>query len=271
MQPTRKKGLLMDMLQTLAAEPLDPELNVPLYQQLKDRVLQLIATRAFDDTTPLPREQDIADALKLSRGTVRRCFQDLVDDKTIVRRRGKGTFVNFRRDAHTLGTAFNFTAEISALGKTPSSRVLSLRKKKSSGGISKRLSIPDGTEVWEIRRVRLADGKPMQYVTAFVPVALCPQIDEQSLESSLYTLIAAASGRMPARATEVYEAVNLNGAEARELDVPTGTAALRVLRTTFDQHMRPFEASVIILRGDRNRFMLTLDTGETSFSKVPSF
>ena len=44
-----------------------------------------------------------------------------------------------------------------------------------------------------------------------------------------------------------------------------------MLRTTFDQHMRPFEASVIILRGDRNRFMLTLDTGETSFSKVTSF
>lgn len=260
----------MDMLQALAAEPLDPQLDTPLYQQLKDRVLQLIATRVLDADTPLPREQDIADALGLSRGTVRRCFQDLADGKAIIRRRGKGTFVNYRIDEHTLGTAFNFTAEIAALGETPSSRVLGLRRQKASGEISRQLGIPDGTEVWKIRRVRLADGKPMQYVTAYVPVELCPQIDEQALGSSLYALIAAASGSMPARATELYEAVNLSEPEAVALEVPVGTAALRVLRTTFDQHMRPFETSVIILRGDRNRFSLTLNTNEISFSKVTS-
>ncbi|WP_321971652.1 GntR family transcriptional regulator [Paratractidigestivibacter sp.] len=260
----------MDMLQTLASEPLDPEGSAPLYQQLKDRVLQLIATRAFDDSTPLPREQDIADTLGLSRGTVRRCFQDLVDDGTIIRRRGRGTFVNYRRDAHTLGAAFNFTAEISALGKVPSSRVISLRKRAAKGGVAKRLSIPEGTEVWEIRRVRYADENPMQYVTAFVPVTVCPELTKEALTASLYTIIATASGRMPARATEVYEAVNLDGAEARALGLEPGCAALRVLRTTFDQHMRPFEASVIVMRGDRDRFMLTLDTAGTTFSKVTS-
>ncbi|MDO4849377.1 MAG: GntR family transcriptional regulator [Coriobacteriia bacterium] len=260
----------MNMLQTLASEPLDPEGNTPLYQQLKDRVLQLIATRAFDDSTPLPREQDIADALGLSRGTVRRCFQDLVDDGTIIRRRGRGTFVNFKRDAHTLDTAFNFTAEICALGKTPSSRVISLRKRAAKGGIAKRLCIPEGTEVWEIRRVRYADERPMQYVTAFVPSDICPELNKETLTASLYTIIADASGRMPARATEVYEAVSLDGAEARALELEPGCAALRVLRTTFDQHMRPFEASVIVMRGDRNRFMLTLDTAGTTFSKVTS-
>ncbi len=260
----------MDTLQTLAAEPLDQDSDIPLYQQLKERVLQLLATRAFDESTPLPREQDIADAMHLSRGTVRRCFQDLVDDGTIVRKRGRGTFVSFRSEARSIGTAFNFTAEINALGKKPSSRVLSLRRRTAKAGVSKRLGVPDGTEVWEIRRVRYADEHPMQYVTAFVPVAVCPELTAEALASSLYTVIAGASGRMPARATETYEAVNLDSNEAKALDVPAGAAALRVLRTTFDQHGRPFEASVIVMRGDRNRFMLTLDTAGTTFSKVTS-
>ena len=229
-----------------------------------------MATQALDEATPLPREQDIAQALGLSRGTVRRCFQDLVDDGTVVRRRGRGTYVSFQPKTTSIGTAFNFTGEISALGKTPSSRVLSLRKKATKAGVSQRLGVPDGTEVWEIRRVRLADDRPMQHVTAYIPVSTCPGLTKDALESSLYTLIAEASGRMPARATEVYEAVNLDSAEAKALEAPQGAAALRVLRTTCDQHGTPFEASVIVMRGDRNRFMLTLDVDGTSFTKLTS-
>lgn len=63
------------------------------------------------------------------------------------------------------------------------------------------------------------------------------------------------------------EAVNLDASEARPLGVPPRTAALRVLRTTYYRHGRPFEASVIILLADRNRFRLTLDAGGTTFSK----
>lgn len=258
----------MDALSAFSSEPLDSHSLIPLYLQLKDRILQLIATRAFDDKTPLPKEQDIARALGLSRGTVRRCFQDLVNDGTVVRRRGQGTFVAWQKDTHSLGTAFNFTAEISALGVEPSSRVLSLKRCEARSGISKRLAVLDGTQVWEIRRIRFADGKPMQYVTAFVPCSICPTICEEDLKSSLYTLIAEASGRLPARAEEVYEAINLNAREAQSLGVETGTAAMRVLRTTIDQHGHPFETSVIVLRADRNRFLLTLDTSTTRFSKI---
>ncbi|WP_058270369.1 GntR family transcriptional regulator [Olsenella massiliensis] len=258
----------MDPLTALAAEPLDPSLAKPLYQQLKERILQVVATRALNETTPLPTEESIARALGLSRGTVRRCFADLVREGHVIRKRGRGTFVVYQRQSHTLETSFNFTAEISALGKVPSSKVLRLGRVKARAGISRRLDVPDGTEVWEIRRVRYADGKPLQYVVAYVPVAVCPKIDEKALESSLYTLIAEASGRMPARAVEVYEAINLDAREASVLELSPGMAALRTLRTTFDAHGRPFEASVIILRADRNRFQLTLDTHGTTMSKI---
>lgn len=258
----------MDALAALAADPLDPSSETPLYQQLKTRILQLIATRAFDEKTPLPTEKEISLALGLARGTVRRCFQDLVEEGSVVRRRGRGTFVNWHTKDHTLGTAFNFTAEVQVLGMTPSSRVMSLRRRDAQGGVSRRLGVPDGTDVWEIRRVRFADARPMQVVTAYVPCDVCPSLTEKDLASSLYALIAEASGRMPGRAEESYEAVNLDAAEARALGVPPRTAALRVLRTTYDQHGRPFEASVIILRADRNRFRLTLDASGTTFSKI---
>lgn len=258
----------MNALEVLSSRPLDPSSSIPLYQQLEERMLELIATRAFGEDDPLPNEEDIARVTGLSRGTVRRCFKDLVDDGRVVRRRGRGTFVNYHQDDHNMETAFNFTAEISALGKRPSSRVLSLRRRAASGGVSKSLRVPEGTKVWEITRVRLANEKPMQIVTAYVPCELCPDLTEDALVSSLYTLIAEASGCVPAKAIEVYEAINLSAREADALCVPKGTPAIRTIRTTYDAYDRPFEASVIVLRGDCNQFMLRLDARGTHFSKI---
>ncbi|EPD77743.1 hypothetical protein HMPREF1527_00041 [Atopobium sp. oral taxon 199 str. F0494] len=185
-----------------------------------------------------------------------------------MRRRGKGSFVNYQQQGHNMETAFNFTAEMTALGKHPSSKVLGLRRHSSSKGISKNLQIPDGTQVWEIRRVRLADDEPMQIVTAYIPYEDYPELTEEALESSLYTFIANTSGRMPAHAIEIYEAINLDAREAQVLGVLKGTAALRTLRTTYDSYGKPFETSIIVLRADYNRFMLKLDTNGTHFSKI---
>ena len=105
---------------------------------------------------------------------------------------------------------------------------------------------------------------------ANIPLSVLENLTKKDLESSLYALIADASGSRPAKAVEVYEAINLDAKEARALGMSTGAAALRTLRTTYDAHGKPFEASVIISRADRNRFQVTLDTSGTTFSKVIS-
>lgn len=260
----------MDIMDALEREPLDQSSDIPLYMQLKERIMQVMATRALDDQTPLPTEQEISSKLGLSRGTVRRCFRDLVDEGRVVRRRGLGTFAAHSRGARGMDIAFSFTAEVTALGMKPSSEVLGLKKIASRANVSRRLRIPDETDVWEIRRIRRADGDPMQYVVAYVPCDVCPELSKSDLESSLYALIVDASGCKPAKAVEVYEAVNLDAREAKALGVPAGTAALRTLRTTYDSGGRPFETSVIVSRADRNRLQVTLDSGGASFSKVTS-
>ena len=80
----------MDVMAVLEHEPFNLDSGIPLYMQLKDRILQIIATRSLDQQTPLPTEQEISQRLNLSRGTVRRCFKDLVDEGRVVRRRGLG-------------------------------------------------------------------------------------------------------------------------------------------------------------------------------------
>lgn len=250
----------MDVLTAITAEPLSHTSDEPLYLQLERRILQVIATGGLDESTPLPTEQQLCGALGLSRTTVRRCYQDLVDTGSVVRRRHEGTFASPTSTRQNLGMLLNFSAEMEREGKQPSSKVLGLRKRPATKGISKRLLVPDGTEVWEIRRLRLGDGIPMRVETAFVPCSLCPGLSERDLSRSLYARITEESGALPARAEEIYEAANVDEKEAKLLGVKPGSPAFRVLRTSFDTLKRPFETSVLVEPADRNHLLVTLDT-----------
>lgn len=258
----------MDSLSAIAAQPLEAGSQTPLYHQLKQRILQLIATGSLDASTPLPTERQLCERFGLSRATVRRCFRDLVDEGRVVRRRGQGTFVRPVSGNPRRGAALSFSSEMEDAGRVPSSRVLSLGRKVATKGISRRLEVGDGTPVWEIRRLRLADGVPLQLATAYIPCELCPSLTKGDLRSSLYALIAERSGHLPARAVESYEAVCLDASEARLLGVRPGSAALRALRTSYDTTGRAFEASVLIAPGGRDRLVVSLTADGTELSRV---
>ncbi|MDD3486541.1 MAG: UTRA domain-containing protein, partial [Atopobiaceae bacterium] len=137
----------------------------------------------------------------------------------------------------------------------------------SDRGISKRLQVPDGSEVWEIRRLRLGDGVPMRVETAFVPCSLCPTLSERDLTHSLYARISEESGALPARAEEAYEAICLDAREAKALGATTGSPAFQVLRTSYDTLLRPFETSVLIEPADRNHLLVSLDADGLTLRK----
>lgn len=257
----------MDVLAALTNKPLELESATPLYQQLEQRILQLIATGAFDDATPLPPETTLCEAFGLSRATVRRCFKDLVDEGHVVRRRGQGTFVSHGRAMDGISYSLNFSAETEAQGKVPSSRILRFRSALPHEAVAKRLRLSGPAEVWEISRLRLADGVPMRIESVFIPKALLPDLTRQDLEHSLYEAIAERTGLMPASAREVYEAITLSKSEAKTLGQPVGSPAFRRIRTTFDAAGAPFEASIIVEPGLTTRFVVDLDDRGAHFRR----
>lgn len=249
----------MNALDAICATPLDKTSDVPLYLQLKLRLMGLIATHAFDGQTPLPAEAEICRALGLSRSTVRRCFKDLVDEGRVVRRRGKGTFVARYQRGRTTDVALNFSARMEALGKAPSSRILSLRQVPGTDVLRRRLRLGerDGA-LWEVRRLRMADGVPMETNTAYVPTAVCPALTRERVERSLYACVAEDAGLLPTYEDAYLEAVVLDAVEADALQQVRGAPGIRVVRTTYDADMVPFEVGVLVRRADKNRLHLWL-------------
>lgn len=78
--------------------------------------------------------------------------------------------------------------------------------------------MPEGTPVWEIRRLRLANDKPMELNYVYILVSLCPELTRKDVDGSLYAYIAEKTGILPASVDAVYETVNLDKHEARLWD-----------------------------------------------------
>ena len=66
----------------------------PIYRQLRDRVVAMILEGLLKEGDPLPSVRTVATDYRLNPLTVLRAYQELVDEKLVEMRRGRGMFVN---------------------------------------------------------------------------------------------------------------------------------------------------------------------------------
>ena len=77
---------------------LNPDSNIPLWVQLKDRLVYLIMTDAYSNGDQLPTVRELSVKLNIAYNTVSKVYRDLERDGIIKTKQGKGTFVTLEKD-----------------------------------------------------------------------------------------------------------------------------------------------------------------------------
>jgi len=74
---------------------MDPKWNedVPIYRQLRDRVVEMILEGVLGDGDALPSVRNVAAEYRLNPLTVLKGYQELVDEDLVEKKRGRGMFV----------------------------------------------------------------------------------------------------------------------------------------------------------------------------------
>jgi GntR family transcriptional regulator len=67
--------------------------DLPIYRQLRDRVVAMILEGVLDDGDALPSVRNVAAEYRLNPLTVRKGYQELVDEGLVEKKRGRGMFV----------------------------------------------------------------------------------------------------------------------------------------------------------------------------------
>src|SRR3546814_14060683 len=97
---------------------LEAESAAPLYLQLQRVLRDAIERRVLGPDEALPPERDLAEAYKVSRATVRKALDGLVDARLLTRRQGAGTFVAARVEKN-FATISSFTEDMLSRGRAP--------------------------------------------------------------------------------------------------------------------------------------------------------
>jgi GntR family transcriptional regulator len=256
----RPQGQRNRMSTPLPLEQLQSVRGGPLYVKLRKMIEDAVASGRLKHGDALPAERDIAEAADISRVTVRKAIDELVEEGLLVRRRGSGTFVvkPVPRMQQPLSQLTSFTEDMRRRGMVAGSRWLSRGLFYPTAEETMMLGLVGGARVARIDRLRTANDMPIALERTSLPDDLLP--DPDKIEDSLYLCLLDA-GIRPVRANQRISAVLLKDEETKLLGVPPGSAALSVQRIAYLETGRVMEMSRALYRSDAYDLVAELGIG----------
>lgn len=230
----------------------------PLYDQLVD----LLREKIENELQPgdlLPSERELSERYGLSRTTVRLALKELETLGLIDRRHGKGTFVSdISRQTTDLTGTYSFTEQMRSLGRVPDTKILELEACEATKYIAENLHVRLGDPVFQMRRLRLADGIPMMVERTYLPVSQFVSLTEADVASkSLYTIIEQDYHVKIRLAEEEFYASIARSSDASELGISEGAPVLKLLRTTYSDKNMVIEYTHSVARADQFKYKIT--------------
>ncbi len=155
---------------TLEASP-----TVPLYQQIKQLILEHIRAGTWPREHRVPSESELMRQHDVSRMTANRALRELTNEGFLRRVQGVGTFVADAPPQSALVQIRDIAEEITARGHQHAAQVVWLAAESAPIEVAESFRVPDGTRVFHSILVHSENGVPIQLEDRFVSPELAPE------------------------------------------------------------------------------------------------
>jgi GntR family transcriptional regulator len=228
---------------------------LPRYYQLREIIRERIMSGEWAPGSLIPSERELCERYGISRMTARQSITELVNEGLLYREQGKGTYVGQPKIAQQLLRLTGFTEDMQSRSQRPGAKVLSAEMWPADEATAERLRVKVGQPVYRLRRLRLADSRPLALETSCITFIGCERLLDRDLErDSLYRLLTDTFDQPPLEAEQELEADLAGDEESRLLEVPVGSPVLRTRRVTTTRRNQPVEYATSVYRGDKYRF-----------------
>lgn len=212
------------------------------YEQIAESLRQRIADGEFPPGALLPSGRDLCEQWGVSRATVVKAYDTLRNDGLIVARQGQGFRVTETPLARPAGNRRSGSTRVT--GGRPFRRLGSPARVAPPGEIAQLLQLGHGqTALRRDRLVLLDDGTPMTLVTAWFPPDVadeCPRLAQTGpIAEGTTHYIARATGRAPARGSDLTRVRLATEGEAERFDERTPLAVAVDVHVAYDIGNRP--------------------------------
>jgi GntR family transcriptional regulator len=233
---------------------LNPDSLVPLYHQLKEQILQKIEAQEWLEGDLIPSENDLLRIFGVSRATVRRTMEILVNEGFLLKKRGKGTFVRKSKYEQKLPTLTSYTEDM--VGKDATKRVITAEYIQPPPKIRRILKLREHEKVLYLKRLMILDKIPLGVLNEYIVGRYSLGLDED-YSQSLYKIFEK-YGIPPKEADQTIEASISTEEELPLMKLKKQIPTLVIKRIVYDARGDIIEYVRGVYHGSRYRYQLKL-------------
>lgn len=241
-------------------KPISEAAGGPLYREVKRALLSAIENGDCAAGGTLPSEAVLAQALKVSVGTLRRAVDELVAEHILVRRQGRGTFVALHNETRFLFQFFHIE-RTDGVFESPDVELVAFERVPLEERAAQALGTVVGQPAFQIDNRLSLQGSVVIHDRLTLPVSLFRGLTEKRFAertSTIYHLYQTEFGITVTQARERARAVAADRLSARILRVPAGAPVMQVRRTALTFGDKPVEYRVSTVNTTRHEYVQLL-------------
>jgi GntR family transcriptional regulator len=207
----------------------------PLFTQVEKSLNSAIETGRFLPGEQIPTEPELAEMYGVSRITIRRAISELCQHGILVKRQGKGTFVQERKMSRKIEHITSFTESCKASGMTPTAAVMRREVLRSlPSEIPGRPELQNGRILY-IKRIHYADGAPVMIENNYYPLPRYEFLMPEPLEGSLFETLAEHGVEIGGSENSYIDAIGATSEQASLLSILVGEPLFMFYREMLDE------------------------------------
>ncbi len=225
------------------------------YKEIVDCLEREIRDGKFDQTKKLPTEEELIKNFEVSRNTIRKAINQLVNLGLIYQVQGSGMFLREKSETDTinLGSLRGLTKDLTS--KLIETKILALHVLEADEAKAKQLRCEVGTKLYYIKRLRIVDNEPFSIEISYFKKDIVPYLNEDIASSSIYSYLIEDLKLNIGFADKVINCEKIDEASARLLQVNPLDPALIIENTVCLSNGTVFELSKSIFHFQKAKIL----------------
>lgn len=220
------------------------------YETVAGDIRDKILSGDYAPNDQLPTTPELCDQYQVSKITIKKAMDELVQQGLIARRRGSGTYVKRVSAVEAASPAgWDMSSQMSGfVAEHKDCKVTSIVHEftvmRVDAEIAQLLGMEADEFAYYISRTRLVDGTPLVIEYTYMPIKLVPDLRERNVQTTIYGYLEDELGLKIGSAHRVLRAVLPTKEEAEWLGVKTTEPLLEVKQVGYLDDGVPFEYSI---------------------------
>lgn len=246
-----------------------PIVKRSLSDDVKKALKEYIYSQNSTTDEKLPPETKLAEMFGVSRVTIRRVLDDLEQEGIVLRKQGKGTFIN--RVAVQINVplipGIEFRRIVERSGYEAKVRIVCVEEKEASSEVRQTLQLQNGESVVRLETIYYADQHPAIYCIDILPRKLFAQVPtlEQWGAESFFDILKSQCNIIVNRGQIEIEAVGIHKMkeDTEHFGLMKNDVLLRTSGLLYNQENQPIDCGITYY--DTNRIRYNLIRGYESY------